>query len=847
MKGMLAGPIHLASTWFGEPGGIGMVFGALVVLLILLAAALFISVRLVSRRRWSEDIREVVVTLEELRSGKMRRKAEVEAHSPLTLIADAVNRLGQDLQVRLGESVSAGERLKLVMEALKDSAIITTDMDGDIRSFSSGAETMLGWSENEVVAQPSALIFDDEAYKEFLPKLARRSLRERGISARSMLKRRDGTTFPANLTVRALHGTKQESVGLLMVVQDVSQQARLEDELRSSEERYRRLIEGLGDGVAIVREGRLLYVNPAFSGMCALPEPRLVGTPLRDRIATRDVLMVEERLTRLEQRPGETDELACTIVGRDEHTRVDVRVHAAAVEYESGKAVLLLVHDETATRRIEQELRRNESQLDAVLEATSDGILVLIDGTEGALTQMTNRAFLRMFALREQDVLGLPEGKLIALLRVRGAGEATVAGLLASGSPAPRGEALRLGGPARTAAEAPTTPKEVRVFLLPLAERGGRPIGRVLVCRDLTRQRESERKLQHHAEQLQLSKVMLERAYKELDGANRKLQARTEELDQLNQELRTLDEMRRKLLGNVSHELQAPLVAIRGYTEMTLKERLGPISEEQRKGLSLSLRNIDRLIALIDSITGTPEAADLQLSRFSLRTLIEEATEVVRDKMQGKGIHFMLDMPADGVEVHADREKILRVFINLFSNAIKFNKQGGSVEVRVRPGESGYLTAEIEDTGVGIAAGEIGRIFERRFRAGGAAEEAKGHGLGLAIVREILRQHGCSIEARSEIDSWTRMTLTLPMVSEWPGTDGEDRDRTEDREQKQEEEPEKKPEKKPEKNQTKKKERESEEEEEARGQDRAQGEGDEEPPSLPRRPRFRIIRRYDRR
>jgi signal transduction histidine kinase len=300
-------------------------------------------------------------------------------------------------------------------------------------------------------------------------------------------------------------------------------------------------------------------------------------------------------------------------------------------------------------------------------------------------------------------------------------------------------------------------------------------------------------------------------------------------------------------LGNVSHELQAPLVAIRGYTEMTLKERLGPISEEQRKGLSLSLRNIDRLIALIDSITGTPEAADLQLSRFSLRTLIEEATEVVRDKMQGKGIHFMLDMPADGVEVHADREKILRVFINLFSNAIKFNKQGGSVEVRVRPGESGYLTAEIEDTGVGIAAGEIGRIFERRFRAGGAAEEAKGHGLGLAIVREILRQHGCSIEARSEIDSWTRMTLTLPMVSEWPGTDGEDRDRTEDREQKQEEEPEKKPEKKPEKNQTKKKERESEEEEEARGQDRAQGEGDEEPPSLPRRPRFRIIRRYDRR
>jgi len=854
---MLVGPIHLASTWLGEPGGIGMVFGALVVLLILLAAALFISVRLVSRRRWSEDIREVVVTLEELRSGKTRRKAEVEAHSPLTIVADAVNRLGQDLQVRLGESASAGERLKLVMEAFKDSAIVTTDMDGDVRSFSSGAETMLGWSEDEVVAQPSALIFDDDAYKDFLPKLARRSLRERGISTRSTLKRKDGTTFPANLTVRALHGAKQASVGLLMVVQDVSQQARLENELRSSEERYRRLIEGLGDGVAIVREGRLLYVNPAFSGMCALPGTRLVGTPLRDRIATRDVLMVEERLARLEQRPGATDEMACTIVGSDEHTRADVRVHAAVVEYESGQAVLLLVHDETATRRIEQELRRNESQLDAVLEATADGILVLIDGAEGALTQMTNRAFLRMFALREQDVLGLPEGRLIALLRARGEGEATVAGLLASGSPAPRGEALRLGGPARTAAEAPTTPREVRVSLLPLAERGGRPIGRVLVCRDLTRQRESERKVQHHAEQLQLSKVLLERAYKELDGANRDLQARTEELDRLNQELRTLDEMRRKLLGNVSHELQAPLVAIRGYTEMTLKERLGPISEEQRKGLSLSLRNIDRLIALIDSITATPEAADLQLSRFPLRTLIEEAAEVVREKMQGKGIHFTLDMPANGVEVNADREKILRVFINLFSNAVKFNKQGGSIEVRVRPGESGYLTVEIVDTGVGIAAGEIDRIFDRRYRSGGAVEEAKGHGLGLAIVREILRQHGCRIEARSEVESWTRMTLTLPMVSEWPKTDGEDRDRTEEREREKNQEREenknrerkKDPRKDPQKDREKKQEKDPEKDhtKEREEKDRAQSEGDDEPLVLPRRPRFRIIRRYDRR
>ena len=70
----------------------------------------------------------------------------------------------------------------------------------------------------------------------------------------------------------------------------------------------------------------------------------------------------------------------------------------------------------------------------------------------------------------------------------------------------------------------------------------------------------------------------------------------------MNAELRTLDGMKSDLLANVSHELQTPLVSVRGYTEMILKERLGSINDEQRKGLTLSLKNIDRLIAMIDNL-----------------------------------------------------------------------------------------------------------------------------------------------------------------------------------------------------------------------------------------------------
>jgi len=720
-------------------------------------AALVISVRIGSRRRWSEDIREVVVGLEDLRSGKTRQRVEIQPHSPLSLVADATNRLAQDLQVRLGESANTSERLRLVMDAFKDSAIITTDLDGDIRTFSAGAEHLLGWSEDEARSQPSSILFDETAYKEFLPKLSQRTLREQGSVARTTLNRKDGSSFPANVTVRALHGAQQESRGLLMVVQDVTQQARLEDELRRSEDRYRRLVEGLSEGVAIVRGGRLLYVNPAFSGLCAMPGNRLIGTPLRDRIVTRDVLMVDERLSNLEQEAGGKDEISCTLVGADEGRRVDVRVHATTVDYEGDAASLLLVHDETATRRIEQELRRNESQLDAVLEATSDGILVLIDGPARPLTQMTNRAFLRIFALREQDVLGLPQDRLVELLDERGGGAARVGRLLSAGVPAPHGDAIRLDG---------STPKDLQVSLIPLVDRDGRPIGRVLVCRDLTRQRESERKLQDHAEQLQLSKVMLERAYAELDRANQDLHGRSEELDGLNRELRRLDEMRSQLLGNAAHELQAPLVAIRGYTEMTLKERLGPISEEQRKGLSLSLKNIDRLIGMIDRMSGAPEVDEIKPARFPLRTLIEEAAGLLRSKMEAKAIHFGLEMPKDGPTIDADRDRIQQVFINLLSNAIKFNKQGGSIEVTLRSTSTNHVRVEILDTGIGIKPDAITKIFDRHFRATETTGGEEGRGLGLAIVREILNRHGCDVEAKSEPGEWTRMLFTLPLAAE---------------------------------------------------------------------------------
>jgi PAS domain S-box-containing protein len=751
-----------AVSWadrIGAGNGVALLF--LIALVLLACCIVLVAFIVRSRRRLVQEIREIVLALEDLRVGGGRKRADVGRDSVLNLIADALHRVGKDVDARINAAESALEQSQAVQDAVQSSAVITTDNDGDIRSFSSGAAGLFGWEEAEVRGKPASLLFHESSYEKFLPKLARRSLRERGIDQRVTLLRQDGTAFTADLSVRMLRNAAHEQVGFVMVVRDVTAQAKLEAELRQAEQRYRGLVEGLADGVLIVRDGRILYSNPAFAALTGMTDAQLERTMLRDRVATGDVLLVEETLAELQAEPGRVIPLNCGLHGADRSTRLEVRLHAASIEYVGGPAVLLMVRDETPERRIEAELRRNESQLDAVLEGTSDGILVLSDSADGGVVHMTNRAFAELFGMRQEDLLGLPLAKLVRALGGRGGRARDVIALLLGGDAARR-ETVVLGGP---------SPRELQVSVAPLEDRYGSPIGRVLACRDLTHQRESQRKLQQRAEELQLSKVMLEQAYRRLDAVNRDMQLRSAELDRLNEELRTLDEMKSNLLGNVSHELQTPLVSIRGYTEMILKERLGPISADQRKGLNLCLKNIDRLISMIDNLLAftraEPDLGELRLSRFPLLGLVHEAATLLREPMQARAIEFETRVEPEDLEVHADRDKILQVFLNLVSNAIKYNRQGGRIEVRGHPAHPGFVEVQVVDTGVGIPEEALDKIFERSYQVEEEGRRrAEGSGIGLAIVRDVLRLHGCRIAVHSEEERGTRFAFTLPASSE---------------------------------------------------------------------------------
>jgi signal transduction histidine kinase len=212
-------------------------------------------------------------------------------------------------------------------------------------------------------------------------------------------------------------------------------------------------------------------------------------------------------------------------------------------------------------------------------------------------------------------------------------------------------------------------------------------------------------------------------------------------------------------------------VSIRGYTEMIHKGRLGPVNDEQKKGLGLALANIDRLIAMIDNLLAFArmdrEATALKIRNFPIGAVVEEAAALLRERIEAKDLRLEQRIADPSLSVRADRDKILQVFVNLLSNAVKFNRDGGSIGVDVRPGKPGFVLVQVKDSGVGIAKEDLEKIFDRFYQVDDRESRTMdGTGIGLAIVRNILRSHGCVIQASSTKGEGTTFSFTLPLAGD---------------------------------------------------------------------------------
>jgi signal transduction histidine kinase len=230
----------------------------------------------------------------------------------------------------------------------------------------------------------------------------------------------------------------------------------------------------------------------------------------------------------------------------------------------------------------------------------------------------------------------------------------------------------------------------------------------------------------------------------------------------------------RDFLADVSHELRTPIAALRTFNEL-LKEQAGEDPAARAEFLESSGQQIDRLDWLAQNLLELSKLDSglvlLDLRPDDLRAAVESAAEQAEPAAARKGVELAIHVPDGPIRIHHDPQRIGQVVGNLVANAIKFTPRGGRIDVTAAPGRDG-ARIEVRDTGVGIDAAELPRIFERFYR-GSRANEARGSGsgLGLAIVRSIVDMHNGTVSVESRLGAGSRFVVTLPRDPRMLATD----------------------------------------------------------------------------
>lgn len=237
-------------------------------------------------------------------------------------------------------------------------------------------------------------------------------------------------------------------------------------------------------------------------------------------------------------------------------------------------------------------------------------------------------------------------------------------------------------------------------------------------------------------------------------------------------ETERVEKTRRDFIANVSHELRTPLTSIQGYTE-TLLDTIHDDSAPTREFLEIIRKNTVRMARLTEDLL-TLARVESGETRFETEPvppveLLHDAEESFREIARGHGVDLQIMDSHNGSgsveslpQVLADREAIHQVFSNLIDNAMKYGRGGGRVELGARAAQRG-IEFYVKDFGGGISSEHLPRLFERFYRVDKArSRESGGTGLGLAIAKHIMRAHGGSIRAESELNHGSVFLFTLP-------------------------------------------------------------------------------------
>jgi len=242
------------------------------------------------------------------------------------------------------------------------------------------------------------------------------------------------------------------------------------------------------------------------------------------------------------------------------------------------------------------------------------------------------------------------------------------------------------------------------------------------------------------------------------------------ELVEAKTQLREADKLKSEFIATVSHELRTPLNSILGFAKLLLKQKIGPLNPIQQTDLSVIYDSAQHLLSLVNDILDLSkiEAGKIRLDAewVSVEEIIVGVMASTYILIEDKPIELKEEIESNLPKVYVDRGRIRQVVINILSNAAKFT-DAGSITMRVRKitkNEQEFVCFSIKDTGIGIAAEDMDKVFEA-FRQidSSVARRAEGTGLGMPISYRLVSLHGGELWVESQVGQGSAFSFTIPL------------------------------------------------------------------------------------
>jgi PAS domain S-box-containing protein len=593
--------------------------------------------------------------------------------------------------------------------------LIAVDLAGAITYVNPSMCLMSGYSAEHLIGTCFAAYFSDPDHTVALVK----EILEIGavIDCARTLATQDGRHLNVSLRASAVRGKNDQVCGIFVSARDLTDEVRLQTQLRDERAYNRGLIEASLEGLVTV--DLMLNITDVNDMMCCMvgyARSDLIGSPFPRYFTDQRRAADGVRLTLSH---GTATNYELVLLGRTED-KTTVSFNASAFRGHDGRVqgIFASARDVSEQARLQSQLNEQKAYNRSLVEASADALFVIqpdgdiIDVNE-ATTRLTGHCRGDLIGTLFESYFTRPRQAREAIRRVLSEGKVTDYEL--------------------TARAKNTTETVVSYNATTFYDREGKLQAVFGAARDVTDHKRFELALQEK-----------------------------------NIELENADRSKDRFLASMSHELRTPLNAILGFTGTILMKLAGPLTTDQEKQLKTVQSSGRHLLSLINGLLDLARIesgkVELKLEPVSCGTLLEEVCATLRPLAEAKNLSFALQLPKKDVVLRTDRRSLSQIIINLSANAIKFTESGGVVLKLGQRRRKGRVatTIWVADTGIGIAPVLQTKLFQAFAQLDSSSTRRQdGSGLGLHLSQKLAQLIGGAINVKSELRKGSVFTVTI--------------------------------------------------------------------------------------